>query len=197
MFEDFGEYKGIFSPKNDYSSLENVEERYAWLKRTLRSYDEKYVAFFPATLWEHFCHLTHQHLVEVLGGTGHFVDPELLVRVLRKSIDFENELVRRYSNTGTKGGYATVKHMSDIMEKGEPDYEAGGAVERYKDELRNCCSGDAPRKEEELEDSAAPRFRGIISECFASGPSSYSRTTRRTHTNENQIDNSMSEACAK
>ena len=38
-----------------------------------------------SALLEHFCHVTRQHLVEVLGESHHSVDPQLLIKALHKS----------------------------------------------------------------------------------------------------------------
>lgn len=126
------DYKEIFQPPNEASGLDTAERRFAWLKRTLREYGEKHARHFPEQwrvpcgLCMHFCHVTRQHLVEILSTSHHTVDPELMVRVLRKSIDFENELARKYP------------------------------VE------------DAASRSQDSEEAAdfAPRFKGIISECF-------------------------------
>merc|ERR1712072_1424808 len=95
-------YKDIFQPPKEPSRLETAERRFYWLKRNLGDYEEKYASYFPSAwrvqcgLCEHFCHVTRQHLVEVLSVTHHTIDPELMVRILRKSIEFENEMAKKY-----------------------------------------------------------------------------------------------------
>mmetsp|Transcript_10360 Transcript_10360/g.23370 ORF Transcript_10360/g.23370 Transcript_10360/m.23370 type:complete len:808 (+) Transcript_10360:89-2512(+) len=133
------DYKAIFEPPKEASGLETAERRYAWLKRTLREMEEKYQPLLPeawkvpCSLCEHFCHLTRQHLVEVLSSSYSKVDPELMVRVLRKSIEFENDLARKY-----------------------PEEEEAKTVQ-----LQKSGGGDKADPAD-----FAPRFRGIISECF-------------------------------
>lgn len=159
------EYKDIFQPPKDSSKLETAERRFAWLDRTLHKYEEKYASMFPeawripCSLCEHFCHVTRQHLVELLSSSHHAVDAELMVRVLRKSIDYENKLARKYpvdDKTAAAG-------PSDIS--GLPGGTAGLGL-KYPDVLGQT----APQKKQptaEAEDAQfAPRFKGIISECF-------------------------------
>ena len=154
-------YKDIFQPPKEASGLETAERRFAWLKRTLREFDDKYKSQFPESwrvpcgLCDLFCHVTRQHLVEILDTSHHTVDPELMVRVLLKSIDFENELARKWS--------------VDV----EPE-ETGGAAPaqlllKYPDVLSNKAGGSgrsASSKPAKEPAEFAPRFRGIISECF-------------------------------
>lgn len=158
-------YKDIFQPPKPSSSLDAAERRYTWLKRTMREYEEKYAAHFPERwrvpcgLCEHFCHVTRQHLVEVLSVSHHSVDPELMVRVLRKSIEFENDLAQRYP--------ADAVEPEPAQPEGPSAASTGLA---YPDLLGVKSGGSAPsragRGAEPTPQEFAPRFKGIISECF-------------------------------
>lgn len=172
------DYKKIFEPPHEASGLETAERRYAWLRRTLRDYDEKYAASFPEAwdvpcgLCEHFCHLTRQHLVEVLGSCHHTVDPELMVRVLRKSIEFENDLARKYPFDVPRQPKKSVDQFMSL------EAEAAHAGWKYPEALdgpaRNEAksptsrSSDSPggKNQKNKDEDNAPRFKGIISECF-------------------------------
>jgi len=161
------DYKEIFQPPKEASGLENAERRYKWLKRQLREYEEKYDDHFPKSwyvpcgLCEHFCHVTRQHLVEVLSMSHHTVDPDLMIRVLRLSISEENALARKYP----------VEDMAaSAMPAETPDY-SGGATSlgfKYPDVLGQVAKGNSTSKPQPKEDPMdfAPRFKGIISECF-------------------------------
>jgi hypothetical protein len=164
------DYKEIFQPPKEASGLESAERRYKWLKRTLREFEEKYDDHFPQSwrvpcgLCEHFCHVTRQHLVEVLSMTHHTVDPELMVKVLRLSIKEENDLARKYP----------VDDIIDPAPADTSDYTEGAAGFgfKYPDVIGKAKgSGNAPsgkQMQSGREDPTefAPRFRGIISECF-------------------------------
>eukprot|EP00392_Amoebophrya_sp_AT5.2_P001339 g1341.t1 len=174
------------SAGSDYSALEHVERRYAWLRRTLKEFDDKYLEFFPSewrvpcSLTEHFCHITRQHLVEVLGATHHKTDPELLVRVLRKSIDFENDMARKFaegqtdeSELGGRGGQQRpVRHISELVAEDEEEKDAPS--EQADADVPSAFTkyGYSPSKPKKGAESGSvgnkhhPRFRGIVSECF-------------------------------
>jgi len=160
------EYKDIFQPPKEASGLETAERRYAWLKRTLREYDEKYAPLFPETwrvpcgLCEHFCHVTRQHLVEVLGTSHYAVDPELMVRVLRKSIDFENDLARKYPVEDV------VPIPSSQLDETDDSMSASRFAFKYPDVLPKTCKTSTSTAMGSSGAQFAPRFRGIISECF-------------------------------
>ena len=153
-------YKDIFQPPKEASGLETAERRFAWLKRTLREFDDKYKSQFPESwrvpcgLCDLFCHVTRQHLVEILDTSHHTVDPELMIRVLLKSIDFENELARKWS----------VDEQEEAEASGAPTQ----LLLKYPDVLSSKAggSGKAQASSKPKEAEFAPRFRGIISECF-------------------------------
>mmetsp|Transcript_41108 Transcript_41108/g.113287 ORF Transcript_41108/g.113287 Transcript_41108/m.113287 type:complete len:817 (-) Transcript_41108:157-2607(-) len=160
-------YKDIYQPPKASSGLEMAERRYKWLKTTLAEFNEKYAAHFPehwrvpCGLCEHFCHVTRQHLVEVLSILHHVADPELMVRVLRRSIDFENELARKYppdDSPDTSPSQAVL----DYAHAGGPS----GFGFRYPDVLGKPSAKKATSSRAAEREQFAPRFRGIISECF-------------------------------
>lgn len=163
-------YKDIFQPPKEASGLETAERRFAWLKRTLREYDDKYKSQFPESwrvpcgLCDLFCHVTRQHLVEILDTSHHMVDPELMVRVLLKSIEFENELARKW---------AVETPDDDAVTLDSGNLHSTMPVLKYPDVLSSKTGKKAAisshldtANERVGTDHFAPRFRGIISECF-------------------------------
>lgn len=169
-------YKDIFQPPKEASGLETAERRFAWLKRTLREYEEKYAANFPETwrvpcgLCEHFCHVTRQHLVEILSTSHHTVDPELMVRVLRKSIEFENELARKYppeeAEKDATEGFSEAIGSTGAANLGMKYPDAFGAVKKQPSTKDAAAKPAKAGSKGNSGDQFAPRFRGIISECF-------------------------------
>eukprot|EP00931_Biecheleriopsis_adriatica_P034116 TRINITY_DN1973_c0_g1_i3.p1 TRINITY_DN1973_c0_g1~~TRINITY_DN1973_c0_g1_i3.p1 ORF type:complete len:845 (-),score=210.09 TRINITY_DN1973_c0_g1_i3:73-2607(-) len=161
-------YKDIFQPPKEASGLETAERRFAWLKRTLKEYEEKYASNFPESwrvpcgLCEHFCHVTRQHLVEILSTSHHTVDPELMVRVLRKSIDFENDLARKYpvDVPGEEEDDNCLGIIGSTADLGLKYPDALGSGTSSKPKAAAAATGAVGGQQ------FAPRFRGIISECF-------------------------------
>ncbi|KAF4670420.1 Vacuolar protein sorting-associated protein 53 [Perkinsus olseni] len=101
------EYQKLFSfPDGQYSTLEDCDRRFAWLSRTLRRYNAEHREYFPSKwrvdkqLCLHYCHLTRQHLVDLLAATaapGKTEDAGLLFQLAVKNIEMENDLDKRYS----------------------------------------------------------------------------------------------------
>ncbi|KAF4667388.1 Vacuolar protein sorting-associated protein 53 [Perkinsus chesapeaki] len=102
------EYQKLFSfPDGQYSTLEDCERRFGWLSRTLRKYNSEHREYFPSEwrvdkqLCLHYCHLTRQHLVDILAaataGPEQTEDPSLLFQLAVKNIEMENDLDKRYS----------------------------------------------------------------------------------------------------
>eukprot|EP00929_Paragymnodinium_shiwhaense_P072497 TRINITY_DN36798_c0_g1_i1.p1 TRINITY_DN36798_c0_g1~~TRINITY_DN36798_c0_g1_i1.p1 ORF type:complete len:845 (-),score=228.34 TRINITY_DN36798_c0_g1_i1:149-2623(-) len=194
-------YKDIFQPPKQFSTLESAERRYAWLKRSMREYDEKYACHFPdswrvpCALCEHFCQVTRQHLVEVLSMSVHTVDPELMVRVLRKSIDFENDLADRYPAdvripVGGNAGRADFTKAASNFGFKYPEVLGVSTAATSS----SSSSAPAERKAGQLPREAsvasfAPRFKGIISECFDAYLSSWVQHEEKQLLND--VDRSM------
>jgi len=93
-------YEKLFGPGQEHCGLESAERRYAWLRRLLRSNEERYGDIFP-DCWcidKHamvaFSQKTEEHLKSVLRT----IDPpdsaevSSLIRALRKTLDFEHEM---------------------------------------------------------------------------------------------------------
>lgn len=62
-------------PPLQWSSLEHVERRFAWFRRSLKQVDDRFDGVFPPTWRVQHCLLmaflqqTRQHILEILEGT--------------------------------------------------------------------------------------------------------------------------------
>ena len=114
-------YENIFGPGSSDASLPNTKRRYLWIARLLKDHDDKYAAIFP-DFWliqyhfvVAFCTSTAKHLKTEVGSIVSFcfhtitnppqlgkidppesVDVGELMRALRATLDFEQELTERY-----------------------------------------------------------------------------------------------------
>eukprot|EP00927_Polykrikos_kofoidii_P029680 TRINITY_DN25630_c0_g1_i1.p1 TRINITY_DN25630_c0_g1~~TRINITY_DN25630_c0_g1_i1.p1 ORF type:complete len:816 (+),score=188.69 TRINITY_DN25630_c0_g1_i1:90-2537(+) len=164
-------YKDIFQPPNPESGLDNIERRYSWIKRVLNEYDNKYDEYFPkhwrvpCRVCVDFCHITRQHLVEILSISHHTVDPETMVLVLLKSIDFENYLAAIFPGEGVAGTPASPPRSQGTL--GSNSFSTAGFGFRYPDVLGPKALA-ASKQLQQADEAArfAPRFRGLLSECF-------------------------------
>eukprot|EP00928_Gymnodinium_smaydae_P071423 TRINITY_DN55011_c0_g1_i1.p1 TRINITY_DN55011_c0_g1~~TRINITY_DN55011_c0_g1_i1.p1 ORF type:complete len:832 (+),score=217.27 TRINITY_DN55011_c0_g1_i1:70-2565(+) len=175
------DYKDIFEPPKPYAGLENAERRYTWLKKKLKQLEQRHGTRFPESwrvpcgLCEHFCHVSRQHLVEVLSTSHHTVDPELMVRALRKSIEFENELARRYppedAVAAEAAGAEDGAGYDGLAQLGLKYPDALGAS---GSKSSGSTAGDRSAAERaKSAAAAAPRFVGTISVCFEAYLSSW------------------------
>ncbi|CAG8576657.1 10577_t:CDS:10, partial [Cetraspora pellucida] len=101
--KQLNDYKKIFRGSDEIASLENTSRRYSWLKRILKNYDEKHAAIFPAN-WRlseflsiQFCDIVREDLVKTLAKTNE-LDVKTLLKNLQLTIEFENQLTKRFSN---------------------------------------------------------------------------------------------------
>ena len=134
------DYKKQFAPPTGPSaSLEHYEKRLQWLTKALKEFTDKYASIFPqdwivnGELCMHFCHETRQHLIDVLSNpvpapisrpklSGQDsslgepsiapVDPaELMVTVLVKFVELENDMQRRFDKVRKKLGLSEKEHL--------------------------------------------------------------------------------------
>eukprot|EP00002_Diphylleia_rotans_P035464 TRINITY_DN773_c0_g1_i3.p1 TRINITY_DN773_c0_g1~~TRINITY_DN773_c0_g1_i3.p1 ORF type:complete len:408 (+),score=105.82 TRINITY_DN773_c0_g1_i3:54-1277(+) len=97
------DYKATFLRSADVSTLENIERRFAWLQSFLQEYEEKYQDVFPY-YWQveeivctSFCAKTKEDLIDVLLRYQTLDTVSVLLKGLQKALDFENQLVLRFS----------------------------------------------------------------------------------------------------
>ncbi|GJQ10376.1 hypothetical protein GpartN1_g2167.t1 [Galdieria partita] len=97
-------YEAIFGPGGEAAAVEATERRFAWLRRELRYLEEYWKEIFPAEwnvafkLANSFCTNTRRHLTAELEKRSPG-DVTVLLRVLQKTFEFEQELERRFSHS--------------------------------------------------------------------------------------------------
>lgn len=98
------EYGALFKDHQiQMSSLFGVEKRYAWLKKHLLEFEEKYGFLFPPP-WHmsermavEFCNMTRDSLSRVMTNNPSEVKLESLMHAMTKTIAFESLLSKRFS----------------------------------------------------------------------------------------------------
>ncbi|KAI9138891.1 Vps53-like protein [Paraphysoderma sedebokerense] len=120
------EYRNIFRGNEELASLDNVPRRYAWLKRVMKVYDEEHTTVFPPTwnvdrlLCEKFCDDTKRGLTDVLNRSQ-TMDIKNLLKIMRTTIEFENQLSQRYSNNTPA---STLENSQNAL----PESKYAGAI---------------------------------------------------------------------
>ena len=117
------EYKKQFAPPSGvYAGLEHYEKRLQWLTKALKDFTDRHGNIFPVEwivngeLCMHYCHETRQHLIDVLSSKTPLADPsqdpaELMVAVLIKFIELENDMQRRFDKLRKKLGLPEKDHL--------------------------------------------------------------------------------------
>ena len=97
------EYVQLFHENQDIAWLDKIDKRYAWLKRHLLDFEEKYGNIFP-TDWEvseritvQFCTITRDELTKIMSRRRTEIDVKLLLFAIQKTANFEQLLVKRFT----------------------------------------------------------------------------------------------------
>ena len=104
------EYRQVFRGNEEAGSLDNISRRYSWFRRMLKTYDEEHAALFPPywrvneMLANVFCESTREDFRGILSraarkADGMSLDVNLLLSCLQETLDFEQSLEKRFSNT--------------------------------------------------------------------------------------------------
>uniref|UniRef100_A0A8C9YNF5 VPS53 subunit of GARP complex n=1 Tax=Sander lucioperca TaxID=283035 RepID=A0A8C9YNF5_SANLU len=141
--------------------LDKIDRRYAWIKRQLVDYEEKYLRMFPEEwcmterIAVEFCHITRVELAKVMRTRAKEIEVKLLLFAIQRTTNFEGLLAKRFTGctlTDTPG-----KRPESPLETTNPflEDEAGEDVGTDKDQ-------DLPRKPKAPDNP----FHGIVSKCF-------------------------------
>uniref|UniRef100_A0A336KA85 Vacuolar protein sorting-associated protein 53 homolog n=1 Tax=Culicoides sonorensis TaxID=179676 RepID=A0A336KA85_CULSO len=97
------EYVQLFHENQDIAWLDKIDKRYAWIKRKLLDFEDKYGKIFPMD-WEvseriavHFCNITREELSNIMNKRRTEIDVKLLLFAIQKTSTFEILLVKRFS----------------------------------------------------------------------------------------------------
>jgi len=97
-------YKRLFAPGQESAAFENTERRFAWLKRALKEYKDRYEPIFPeewnlkAMIAYEFCRETKLHIDSILSMQHQSIDVSIIIRILQRTIDFEHDLHKRFTH---------------------------------------------------------------------------------------------------
>ncbi|GFE55217.1 vacuolar sorting-associated protein 53A [Babesia ovis] len=99
-------YENVFTNSFDLRILDNINERFAWLRRTINEFDEKYGTDVPEH-WDiqasgalSFFDACRNHVVAALTSSTDTVEANVILNALLRCKEFEQELEYRISNYG-------------------------------------------------------------------------------------------------
>ena len=173
-------YASVFDAgETERSGLENVERRYAWIKRNVRSKEQMWAVFPPE--WRvaqlvcmSLCKLTRTHILEVLDATTRSRDVHATLRALHRTVEFEREMDEHF-------GVRLDGRVLDEQETGETGDEeeepgmsglsAGEVRARYakaarEKELAKQRGGRTLPMDSAAAALAKASFKGVISTVF-------------------------------
>ncbi|XP_068140136.1 vacuolar protein sorting-associated protein 53 homolog [Drosophila tropicalis] len=97
------EYMQLFHENQDIAWLDKIDKRYAWLKRHLLDFEDKYGSVFPLD-WEvseritvEFCRQTREQLAQIMAKRSTEIDVRLLLFAINKTQSFEQLLSKRFT----------------------------------------------------------------------------------------------------
>ncbi|KAK1900276.1 Vacuolar protein sorting-associated protein 53 like [Dissostichus eleginoides] len=162
--QHLSEYLVLFQENQDVAWLDKIDRRYAWIKRQLVDYEEKYGRMFPEE-WSmteriavEFCHITRVELAKVMRTRAKEIEVKLLLFAIQRTTNFEGLLAKRF--TGCT--------LTDIPGKKRPESPLESTNPFLDDDTGEDVGAD---KDEDLAKPRKPKapdnpFHGIVSKCF-------------------------------
>ncbi|XP_044738076.1 vacuolar protein sorting-associated protein 53 homolog [Chrysoperla carnea] len=116
------EYIHLFQENQDTAWLDKIDKRYAWIKRHLLEFEDKFGAMFPVN-WEvseritvEFCRITRDELSKIMQKRKTEIDIKLLLYAIQRTSNFENLLGRRFTGVTLEESSDKVRKTSQIQE---------------------------------------------------------------------------------
>uniref|UniRef100_A0A8C1P120 Vacuolar protein sorting-associated protein 53 homolog n=1 Tax=Cyprinus carpio TaxID=7962 RepID=A0A8C1P120_CYPCA len=159
--QHLSEYLVLFQENQDVAWLDKIDRRYAWIKRQLVDYEEKYGRMFPEEWYMteriavEFCHITRTELAKLMRARAREIEVKLLLFAIQRTTNFEGLLAKRFSGCTLNNGPG--KKPETPLEPTNPflEDESGEDNVSEKDE-------DLDRKPKAPDNP----FHGIVSKCF-------------------------------
>jgi vacuolar protein sorting-associated protein 53 len=126
------QYRHIFKGDQEAGSLDNIDRRYSWFKKTLKVYDDEHAVIFPPhwrvneIMANVFAEGTREDYRGILSRTtrsGQTLDVRLLLSCLQQTLEFEQALEKRFNNT-SRTSMDTIDTSTDAAVFGQPISDA-------------------------------------------------------------------------
>uniref|UniRef100_A0A8C9TD61 Vacuolar protein sorting-associated protein 53 homolog n=1 Tax=Scleropages formosus TaxID=113540 RepID=A0A8C9TD61_SCLFO len=151
--QHLSEYLVLFQENQDVAWLDKIDRRYAWIKRQLVDYEEKYGRMFPGEWFMteriavEFCHITRTELAKLMRTRAREIEVKLLLFAIQRTTNFEGLLAKRFSGCTLNDG--VTKKADSPLDSTNPFFED----EQGEDSPKKPKAPDNP-------------FHGIVSKCF-------------------------------
>lgn len=164
--QHLSEYLVLFQENQDVAWLDKIDRRYAWIKRQLVDYEEKYDRMFPREWYMteriavEFCHITRTELGKIMRTRAKEIEVKLLLFAIQRTTNFEGFLAKRFSGCTLTDG-TLQKKLESPLASTNPFLEDEPASEMEDLAIEK---GDLDqRKKPKAPDNP---FHGIVSKCF-------------------------------
>ncbi|EFB17957.1 hypothetical protein PANDA_006492, partial [Ailuropoda melanoleuca] len=163
--QHLSEYLVLFQENQDVAWLDKIDRRYAWIKRQLVDYEEKYGRMFPREWYMteriavEFCHVTRTELAKIMRTRAKEIEVKLLLFAIQRTTSFQGFLAKRFSGCTLTDG--TLKKLESPPPSTSPFLEDEPAPEMEELAVEKGDL-DQPKKREAPDNP----FHGIVSKCF-------------------------------
>ncbi|XP_004404152.1 PREDICTED: vacuolar protein sorting-associated protein 53 homolog isoform 2 [Odobenus rosmarus divergens] len=163
--QHLSEYLVLFQENQDVAWLDKIDRRYAWIKRQLVDYEEKYGRMFPREWYMteriavEFCHVTRTELAKIMRTRAKEIEVKLLLFAIQRTTNFEGFLAKRFSGCTLTDG--TLKKLESPPPSTNPFLEDESAPEMEELAMEKGDL-DQPKKPKAPDNP----FHGIVSKCF-------------------------------
>ncbi|NXL13657.1 VPS53 protein, partial [Setophaga kirtlandii] len=145
--------------------LDKIDRRYAWIKRQLVDYEEKYGRMFPAEwcmterIAVDFCHITRAELSKIMRTRAKEIEVKLLLFAIQRTTNFEGLLAKRFSGCTLADGTGKKPEVPPPSTNPFLEDETGAETDEIVMEKSDT---DKPKKPKVPDNP----FHGIVSKCF-------------------------------
>uniref|UniRef100_A0A8C7AS19 Vacuolar protein sorting-associated protein 53 homolog n=1 Tax=Neovison vison TaxID=452646 RepID=A0A8C7AS19_NEOVI len=163
--QHLSEYLVLFQENQDVAWLDKIDRRYAWIKRQLVDYEEKYGRMFPREWYMteriavEFCHVTRTELAKIMRTRAKEIEVKLLLFAIQRTTNFEGFLAKRFSGCTLTDG--TLKKLESPPPSTNPFLEDEPTPE-MEELVMEKGDLDQPKKPKAPDNP----FHGIVSKCF-------------------------------
>uniref|UniRef100_A0A673GDQ1 Vacuolar protein sorting-associated protein 53 homolog n=1 Tax=Sinocyclocheilus rhinocerous TaxID=307959 RepID=A0A673GDQ1_9TELE len=161
--QHLSEYLVLFQENQDVAWLDKIDRRYAWIKRQLVDYEEKYGRMFPEEwcmterIAVEFCHITRTELAKLMRTRAREIEVKLLLFAIQRTTNFEGLLAKRFSGCTLNNGPG--KKPETPLEPTNPFLEDESGEDNVSEKDEDL---DRPKKPKAPDNP----FHGIVSKCF-------------------------------
>ncbi|SBS81747.1 vacuolar protein sorting-associated protein 53, putative (VPS53) [Plasmodium malariae] len=117
-FTTFFLEKYVLIFENQVNTLESIDRRLAWLKRSLNNYENTYAHIFPRIynipyyIVSKFCSITKNHIVKIMSSSMEEMNPVSIIQTVIKVINFENFLTKNITFFTEENGVSYDSYSS-------------------------------------------------------------------------------------